>query len=336
MTPLPDEFSESLRHERCFPLPLRLLARPVRRAGHRRHRRRLRHRPLHRARTRRAGRARRAGRPQAGQAAARCRAEIVAGGKAAALPRLRHPHEDAVRTPSQAIVAAHGRIDGLVNNAGGQYITPLAAISAKGWEAVIHTNLTGGFLVARECYLQSMQAHGGAIVNIVADIWGSMPGMGHSGAARAGMVSFTETAALEWAEERRARERGGAGLHRIQRHGPLPARGRRHAARHAQDRARGPLRHRGRDLRRHRFPAEPRGQLHQRQRAARRRRAAAGAHGLADGAARCAGAAARGAALRRLSSRADAARVPGQRNRTTDRRQPTCSTRTNTSRSRRR
>jgi citronellol/citronellal dehydrogenase len=46
-----------------------------------------------------------------------------------------------------------------------------------------------------------MQAHGGAVVNIVADMWGSMPGMGHSGAARAGMVSFTETAALEWAAQ---------------------------------------------------------------------------------------------------------------------------------------
>jgi len=44
-----------------------------------------------------------------------------------------------------------------------------------------------------------MASHGGSIVNIVADMWGSMPGMGHSGAARAGMVSFTETAALEWA-----------------------------------------------------------------------------------------------------------------------------------------
>lgn len=107
--------------------------------------------------------------------------------------------EERVRGTVAAIVAAHGRIDGLVNNAGGQYITALEAISAKGWQAVIDTNLTGGFLMARECYLQSMQAHGGAIVNIVADIWGSMPGMGHSGAARAGMVSFTETAALEWA-----------------------------------------------------------------------------------------------------------------------------------------
>ncbi len=108
--------------------------------------------------------------------------------------------EDAVRNTVAAIVIAHGRIDGLVNNAGGQYITPLEQISAKGWDAVVATNLTGGFLMARECYLQSMQEHGGAIVNIIADIWGSMPGMGHSGAARAGMVSFTETAALEWAK----------------------------------------------------------------------------------------------------------------------------------------
>jgi citronellol/citronellal dehydrogenase len=109
-------------------------------------------------------------------------------------------NEDTVKTAIAEIVQAHGQIDGLVNNAGGQYITPLENISAKGWEAVINTNLTGGFLVARECYVQSMQARGGAVVNIVADMWGSMPGMAHSGAARAGMVSLTETAALEWAQ----------------------------------------------------------------------------------------------------------------------------------------
>lgn len=107
--------------------------------------------------------------------------------------------EEAVRSTVAAIAAQHGPIDGLVNNAGGQYMTPLEAISAKGWEAVVNTNLTGGFLMARECYTQSMAQHGGAIVNIVADMWGSMPGMGHSGAARAGMVSLTETAAAEWA-----------------------------------------------------------------------------------------------------------------------------------------
>jgi citronellol/citronellal dehydrogenase len=107
--------------------------------------------------------------------------------------------EQAVKTLVTLVVQKLGRIDGLVNNAGGQFMTPLEAISAKGWEAVINTNLTGGFLLARECYLQSMNKNGGSIVNIVADMWGSMPGMGHSGAARAGMVSFTETAAIEWA-----------------------------------------------------------------------------------------------------------------------------------------
>ena len=59
--------------------------------------------------------------------------------------------EAAVQAMVADIVAARGRIDGLVNNAGGQYITPLEKISAKGWDAVIATNLTGGFMVAREC-----------------------------------------------------------------------------------------------------------------------------------------------------------------------------------------
>jgi len=107
--------------------------------------------------------------------------------------------EEQVGTMVAAILARTGRIDGLVNNAGGQFAAPLESISQKGWETVVRTNLTGGFLVARECYRRWMQANGGAIVNIVADFRGSMPGMGHSGAARAGMVSFTETAAVEWA-----------------------------------------------------------------------------------------------------------------------------------------
>ena len=125
--------------------------------------------------------------------------EITQDGGAASWHVCDIRHEDTVKQTVAAIVAAHGHIDGLVNNAGGQYIMPLEATSAKGWQAVIDTNLTGGFLMARECYVQAMRQTGGSIVNIVADFWGSMPGMGHSGAARAGMVSFTETAALEWA-----------------------------------------------------------------------------------------------------------------------------------------
>ena len=127
--------------------------------------------------------------------------EIGDDGGAASIQVCDIRQEEAVRQTVGAVLAAQGRIDGLVNNAGGQYMTPLESISAKGWEAVVSTNLTGGFLMARECYLQAMRQSGGSIVNIVADMWGSMPGMGHSGAARAGMVSLTETAALEWAAQ---------------------------------------------------------------------------------------------------------------------------------------
>jgi citronellol/citronellal dehydrogenase len=106
-----------------------------------------------------------------------------------------------VREAVAETVRRLGRIDGLVNNAGGQFTAPLAEITDKGWRAVIDTNLTGGFLMARECYNQWMKGHGGAIVNMTAHFWQGMPLMGHSGAARAGMMNFTQTAALEWAAD---------------------------------------------------------------------------------------------------------------------------------------
>jgi citronellol/citronellal dehydrogenase len=107
--------------------------------------------------------------------------------------------EEAVKAVVADIVARHGRIHGLVNNAGGQFPSPLMFINKKGFDAVLATNLTGGFLMMREVFLQSMREHGGAIVNMAADMWNGMPGMAHSGAARAGMVNLTKTAAFEWA-----------------------------------------------------------------------------------------------------------------------------------------
>ena len=129
-------------------------------------------------------------------------AEIGADGGLASIHECDIRDEGQVRSVVADVVVDHGRIDGLVNNAGGQFPAPLAAISAKGWDAVVRTNLTGGFLMARECYTQWMASHGGAVVNIIADMWNGMPGMGHSGAARAGMLNLTETAALEWAPVR--------------------------------------------------------------------------------------------------------------------------------------
>jgi citronellol/citronellal dehydrogenase len=107
--------------------------------------------------------------------------------------------EEAVKANVAAVIAKHGPVSGLVNNAGGQFPAPLLAISKKGFDAVVANNLTGGFLMMRELFNQCMQAHGGAVVNMTADFRNGMPGMGHSGAARAGMSNLTATAAFEWA-----------------------------------------------------------------------------------------------------------------------------------------
>jgi citronellol/citronellal dehydrogenase len=135
------------------------------------------------------------------------RAEIESTGAACSTHVCDIREEAQVQAVVAAVLAQHGRIDALVNNAGGQFPARLGAISAKGWDAVVRNNLTGGFLMARECVNQWMLNDGagrpgGAIVNIIADMWGGMPGMGHSGAARAGMLNLTETAALEWAPVR--------------------------------------------------------------------------------------------------------------------------------------
>src|SRR5690242_15098175 len=110
----------------------------------------------------------------------RVKDEIAKGGGEARTYSFDIREEEAVRTSIGKILKDFKRIDLLVNNAGGQFPSPLENISAKGWDAVVRTNLTGGFLVARECYTQWMKKAGaGAIVNIIADMWQGMPTMGH-------------------------------------------------------------------------------------------------------------------------------------------------------------
>ena len=125
-------------------------------------------------------------------------AEIREDGGSVSLQVCDIREEESVKAMVAAVLAERGSIEHLVNNAGGQYPSPLASINQKGFETVIRTNLVGGFLVAREVFNQSLSKTGGSIVNMLADMWGGMPGMGHSGAARAGMENFTKTAAVEW------------------------------------------------------------------------------------------------------------------------------------------
>jgi len=94
-----------------------------------------------------------------------------------------------------------GRIDFLVNNAGGQFPAPAVVMPKKGWDAVIETNLTGTFLMSQAVVNQAMaEQQSGAIVNIIAQMWNGFPMMAHTGAARAGVDNLTKTLALEWAQ----------------------------------------------------------------------------------------------------------------------------------------
>ena len=129
----------------------------------------------------------------------RVAAEIAEDGGRCAWRAFDIRDEEAVKAGVADVVAREGVVHGLVNNAGGQFPAPMTAISKRGFEAVVANNLTGGFLMMRELFLQSFQAHGGAIVNMTADFRNGMPGMAHSGAARAGMSNLTMTASFEWA-----------------------------------------------------------------------------------------------------------------------------------------
>jgi citronellol/citronellal dehydrogenase len=99
-----------------------------------------------------------------------------------------------------AVWEAHGRLDVLVNNAGGQF--PQAAIDfkPKGWSAVIDNNLNGTWYMMQSAARAWIDRKApGVIVNIVADFWRGMPGIAHTAAARAGVTYASKTVAVEWA-----------------------------------------------------------------------------------------------------------------------------------------
>lgn len=126
-------------------------------------------------------------------------AEIEAAGGAADWLPLDVRDGDAVEEAARQVATRHGAIDGLVNNAGGQFPSPAEEISANGWRTVVDLNLNGTFLVTRAAFRAHMGEHGGAIVSIVADMWNGFPFMSHTAAARAGVVNLTKTLAVEWA-----------------------------------------------------------------------------------------------------------------------------------------
>jgi len=94
----------------------------------------------------------------------------------------------------------HGRLDVLVNNAGGQYFVPAEAIEPKGWRAVTGLNVGGTERMTRLAYEVAMRpAGGGTIINITLSPHHGLTGMTHSSAARAAVEGYTRALAREWA-----------------------------------------------------------------------------------------------------------------------------------------
>jgi NAD(P)-dependent dehydrogenase (short-subunit alcohol dehydrogenase family) len=111
--------------------------------------------------------------------------------------RRRESAEEIVR----AALARHGRLDLLLNNAGGQYFVPAEGITAKGWNAVNRLNVGGTLTMCKAAYELAMRGAGGTIVNVTVSPHHGMPAMAHTGAARAAVEALTRELAADWAAD---------------------------------------------------------------------------------------------------------------------------------------
>jgi citronellol/citronellal dehydrogenase len=160
---------------------------------------------------------------------ARCGANVVIAGRrddvlaaaAAEIAQLRHDTPEAaggevdagagwiagdVRERADAerlvrtVLERHGRLDVLVNNAGGQYFTPAELIAAKGWRAVWRLNVEGILNMSEAAFELALEKTGGTIVNVTLSPHNGMPGMAHSGSARATVETLTRELATRGRE----------------------------------------------------------------------------------------------------------------------------------------
>ncbi|MBN1530786.1 MAG: SDR family oxidoreductase [Thermoleophilaceae bacterium] len=109
--------------------------------------------------------------------------------------------EEQVSALVDGVLERHGRIDVLVNNAGGQYLTPAEDITPKGFRTVIGLNVEGTWLMTHTVATRAMipEERGGKIVNVTLSPHNGLPGMAHSSAARAAVENLTRVLSIEWA-----------------------------------------------------------------------------------------------------------------------------------------
>jgi citronellol/citronellal dehydrogenase len=102
----------------------------------------------------------------------------------------------------QTALDRHGRLDLLLNNAGGQYFVPAEGITTKGWRAVRRLNVGGTLAMCEAAYELAMRdTESGTIVNVTVSPHHGMPAMAHTGAARSAVEALTRELAEAWAAD---------------------------------------------------------------------------------------------------------------------------------------
>jgi citronellol/citronellal dehydrogenase len=108
--------------------------------------------------------------------------------------------EQAIDGFFERVLADHERIDVLVNNAGGQFLAPAESITPKGFQTVIELNIQGTWLMTHAAATKAFIPQGGGkVLSVTLSPHNGMPGMVHSGAARAAVENMMRTLAIEWA-----------------------------------------------------------------------------------------------------------------------------------------
>jgi citronellol/citronellal dehydrogenase len=109
--------------------------------------------------------------------------------------------EEQVAALVDGALERHGKVDVLVNNAGGQYMTPAEDITPKGFRTVMRLNVEGTWLMTHAVATKAMipEERGGKIVNVTLSPHQGLPGMAHSSAARAAVENLTRVLSIEWA-----------------------------------------------------------------------------------------------------------------------------------------
>jgi citronellol/citronellal dehydrogenase len=108
--------------------------------------------------------------------------------------------QETVERLVDGVLERHGRLDLLVNNAGGQFLSPAEAISPKGFRTVIELNVQGTWLMTHAAATKAfIPQREGKVVSVTLSPHHGMPGMVHSGAARAAVENMMRTLSIEWA-----------------------------------------------------------------------------------------------------------------------------------------